>query len=298
MRTVDARAISTTSDAAAKDGTHLLVRHWAAAGHPWASVLLVHGVGEHSGRYERTAGVFADAGIDVTAFDLRGHGGSGGRRGDVERWSDYLDDIGLMLERVRSAGSGRPVVLVGHSMGGLLCTEYVLSDRPMPDLLVLSAPGLDDLLPRWQHALAGPAARLVPRLALKHAWGPEALSRDPEVGRLVQNDPGCPPRATVRLGALGFAAQKRVRANVRQLRLPTLVLHGGDDRLVPLSASEAFEGLPRVTRRVYPGLRHESFNEPEGPEVAADVVEWLRGRIASESRPIGAKGLGGPGSAP
>lgn len=280
--TLDTDASSTTSSSAANDGTRLLLRHWAATGNPWASVLITHGVGEHSGRYERTAGVFARAGIDVTAFDLRGHGASGGRRGDVERWTDYLDDVELVLGRVRAGADGRPVALIGHSMGGLLCTDFVLSGRTKPDLLVLSAPGLDDGLPRWQHAIAGPAARLVPRLALKHSWGPEALSRDPEVGRLVQNDPGCPPRATVRLGALSFGAQKRVRARVRQVLVPTLVVHGGDDALVPPSASEAFEGLPNVTRRVYPGLRHETFNEPEGPQVAADIVEWLRARIQEE----------------
>jgi acylglycerol lipase len=286
MRPVDTDSSSTTSSLAANDGTRLLLRHWAATGNPWASVLLIHGVGEHSGRYERTAGLFARAGIDVIAFDLRGHGASGGPRGDVERWTDYLDDLELVLGQVRLAADGRPVALVGHSMGGLLCTDFVLSDRPMPDLLVLSAPGLNDGLPRWQHALAGPAARLVPRLSLKHSWGPEALSRDPEVGRQVEDDPGCPPRATVRLGAFGFDAQKRVRARVHGVQLPTLVVHGGADPLVPPWASEAFEGLPNVTRRVYPGLRHETFNEPEGPQVAADVVKWLRARLQEEPFPI------------
>ncbi len=155
MQIVDAGTKSTTSHVTANDGTRLLVRHWVSSGHPWGSVLLVHGVSEHSGRYDRTARVFAEAGVDVTAFDLCGHGGSGGRS-DVERWTDYLDDIELMLGRVRSADGARPVALLGHSMSGLLCAEFVLGARPMPDILVLSAPGLDDLLPRWQHALAGP----------------------------------------------------------------------------------------------------------------------------------------------
>jgi alpha-beta hydrolase superfamily lysophospholipase len=276
---------SVTSEVRAHDGARLLVRRWAATGSPWAAMLIVHGVGEHSGRYERTAGLFAEAGIDVAALDLRGHGGSGGRRGDVERWTDYLDDIRFLLERVRTEADGRPVILLGHSMGGLLCTDYVLSGAPAPDLLVLSAPGLDDALPAWQHAVAPIAARLTPRLALKHSWGPEALSRDPDVGRLARLDPGSPARATVRLGAYAFAAQQRVRARVDQLRLPTFVLHGGDDPLVPARASEPFAGQPGVTRRVYPGLRHESFNEPEGPQVVADVVEWLRAAVGPSDAP-------------
>jgi alpha-beta hydrolase superfamily lysophospholipase len=295
---VDTNASSTTSPAAASDGTRLLLRHWDAAGRAWASALLVHGVGEQSGRYERTARTFVTAGIDVTAFDLRGHGGSGGPRGDVERWTNYLDDIELMLARVRSAAAGRPVVLVGHSMGGLICLDYVLSDRPIPHLLVLSAPGLSDGLPRWQHAIAGPLARLVPRLALRHAWGPEALSRDPEVGRVVRDDPGCPPRATVRVGAFAFGAQKRVRAGLERVTLPTFVVHGGDDRLVPASATEALEGLPNVMRRVYPGLRHETFNEPEGPQVAAEVVEWLRASVRDGAGAMATKEADRVGTAP
>jgi len=267
---------STTSLATAADGTRILVRHWAPRGEAWASMLIVHGVGEHSGRYDRTGGLFAAAGVDVTAADLRGHGGSGGRRGDVERWTDFLDDVGSVLARVRTDAAGRSVVLLGHSLGGLLCAESALSNRPAPDVLVLSAPALADGLPRWQHAVGPVVARVMPRLAFNNAWGPEALSRDPEVGRLAELDPGCPQSATVRLGAFAFEAQARVRANIDRLRLPTLVVHGGDDRLVPPRATEPFQGLPGVTRRVYSGLRHEVLNEPEGPEVVSDILDWLR----------------------
>jgi alpha-beta hydrolase superfamily lysophospholipase len=267
---------STTRAAAAADGTRILVRHWAVGGDPWASMLIVHGLGEHSGRYDRTGGLFAAAGIDATALDLRGHGGSGGRRGDVEQWTDFLDDIGAILATVRSSAAGRPVVLLGHSMGGLLSADYVLAGRTPPDVLVLSSPALDDGLPRWQHAVGPVLARAVPRLAMKNAWGPEVLSRDPEVGRRAREDPGCPQSATVRLGAFGFEAQARVRSNVARLDIPTLVFHGREDRLVPPRASEPFQGLPGVTRRVYAGLRHETLNEPEGPQIVADVVDWLR----------------------
>lgn len=269
-------AWSTVGEVHAADGSLLLVRRWPATGDRWASMLLVHGLGEHSGRYERTGGLLAAAGIDVTAFDLRGSGGSGGRRGDVERWDDFLDDIGMMLADVRDGADGHPVVLFGHSMGGLLVADYVQSGRPLPDLLALSAPALDDGLPRWQHRLAPIGASLAPRLALKHAWGPEALSRDPEVGRRARTDPASPKKATVRLGAMGFEAQARVRANLDRVRLPTYVFHGEDDTLVPVAASQPFEGMPGVTRRVYPDLRHETLNEPEGPLVVADMVAWLR----------------------
>jgi acylglycerol lipase len=261
---------------AAADGIPLLVRRWSPAVEGWAHMLLVHGLAEHSGRYERTGRMLADAGIDVTAFDLRGHGGSGGRRGDVERWRDYLDDIAAGLEAVRAEAHRRPVVLLAHSYGGLISTDYVLSGRPAPDLLVLSAPALDDGLPRWQHVVVPLLAKIMPTLALKNAWGPDVLSRDPEVGRLAGLDPGSPDRTTLRLGAFGFAAQKRVRSTLSRLAVPALVFHGSDDRLVPPTATEPFVQLPGVTRRVYPGLRHETLNEPEGPQVVADVIGWLR----------------------
>src|SRR5690606_30091050 len=152
-------------------------------GDPWLRLLLVHGVGEHSGRYERTGRLLADAGIAVTAYDHRGHGGSAGRRGDIERWSDLTDDAAHLLAGVRSVANGGPVALLAHSMGGLVAVDGVLGGRLTPDLLVLSAPGLGDALPRWQHRVAPIGARLLPTLVVKNAWDGSALSRDPEVAR-------------------------------------------------------------------------------------------------------------------
>ena len=128
------------------------MRRWPAVGEPWATVLIVHGIGEHSGRYERTGRLMSEAGLDVHAFDLRGHGLSGGRRVFVRRWNDYLDDVEIRLAAVREPG--RPVVLFGHSMGGTIALTYACSDRPTPDLLVLSAPTLHATIPAWQRALA------------------------------------------------------------------------------------------------------------------------------------------------
>ena len=123
------------------DGTTLLTRHWALdtvdaggawAGPPWASVLLVHGLGEHSGRYEHVGEQLARSGLDVSAYDHRGMGGSGGPRGDVDRWSTYHDDLADRLLDVRAHAAGRPVVLYGHSLGGLIVAGYLLTERPCP----------------------------------------------------------------------------------------------------------------------------------------------------------------------
>ena len=262
------------------DGATLLVRAWVPATEPWAHLLLVHGVAEHSGRYERTGRILAGAGIAVTAFDLRGHGGSSGRRGDVERWTDLTGDVGRLLAEVRSAAEGRPVILMGHSMGGLVCLDAVLSGIAAPDRLVLSSPAIADALPRWQHLVAPIGARIVPTLQVPNAWGPDALSRDPEVGRAAAADPLNLRSSSARLGAHAFAAQTRVQAGLGALCVPTLVTHGDADPIIPPAATLSLGTLPGVTRRLYPGLRHETLNEPEGPQVAADIVAWLRVRVA------------------
>src|SRR6478736_7524982 len=162
---------SIVSHVAAADGTDLLVRHWPAdeaeaggawAGAPWGSVLLVHGLGEHSGRYEHVGDQLTAAGLEVWAYDHRGMGGSGGRRGDVERWSLYHDDLAERLAEVRALAVGRPTVVYGHSLGGLIAAGYLLTPRPKPDIAVLSSPALDSALPGWKKAIARPLARIAP----------------------------------------------------------------------------------------------------------------------------------------
>ena len=270
----DATNAAPEAEAAASDGTPLHVRHWTATSPPWARVLIVHGIGEHSGRYERTGRLMAEAGLDVHAFDLRGHGLSGGRRVYVGRWDDFLDDVEVMLTPLREPGV--PLVLFGHSMGALIALTYACSTRPPPDLLVLSAPPLWANVPGWQRALAPILGRVAPTVVMANPITGDQLARDPAVGIAYFADPLVQPRSTARLGAQLFAAMKRAGAGLDRLRIPTLVIHGGADTLVPTAGSEPLGNLPGVERRVLPNLRHETLNEPEGPEVVAGVVEWLR----------------------
>jgi alpha-beta hydrolase superfamily lysophospholipase len=281
---------STIGETRTRDGTTLLTRRWPAMDE-WASVLLVHGLGEHSGRYEHVGERLSAAGIGVDAYDLRGAGGSEGRRGDVERWSDLHDDLEVRLETVRDRGGSGPIVLYGHSMGALIVAGYCLSGRPRPDLAVLSAPGLDSTFPVWKRAVATVLGRVLPTRAIALDLPAAALSRDPSVGARMLDDPGCVKTVTARFGAAGLREQDRVRGLARGgLGIPTLVLHGLDDGLVPHRASEAFEGAPGVERRTYPGLRHELHNEPEGLSVVDDVIAWLRERATLRGQPNTASG--------
>ncbi|HEY7935958.1 MAG TPA: lysophospholipase [Candidatus Limnocylindrales bacterium] len=265
--------MSSPSTIAARDGEALALRHWPVAGEARASLLIIHGLGEHGGRYERAAGIFAGAGFDTWALDLRGFGASGGRRAYVERLDVWLDDVADRLAALRDLGP--PVVLLGHSMGGLVCLRYAESDRPQPDLLVVSAPAVAGNVPAWKRVLARALGGVAPTLAVKNAIDGSVLSRDPAVGADYVADPLNVHSTTTRLGVVLFGAQAAAIADRTRIRVPTLVIHGGADHLVPTASSAVFDGLPGVERRVYDGLAHETFNEPEGPQVVADVAAWI-----------------------
>ena len=280
---------STTEMVATRDGLQLQERRWPAVGEARGSVLLIHGLGEHSGRYERAGTILAATGLDVVGLDLRGFGGSGGRRGHVDSMETWLDDIQDRLEARRTETAGRPVVLMGHSMGGLVCLSYAESDRRQPDLLILSSPALAADLPAWKQSLAKVLGRVVPTISVKNGLDGEVLSRDPAVGVDYVADPLNVHSSTTGLARVLLDAQERAIRDVGRVRVPTLVTHGGDDRLVPTASSEILATVPGVERRVYPGLRHETLNEPEGPQVAADMAVWIGAHLAPVEPALGAE---------
>ena len=273
--------MSSPSTIAARDGETLALRHWPVTGGARASVLIIHGLGEHGGRYERAAGIFAGAGFDTWALDLRGFGASGGRRAYVERMDVWLDDVADRLAALRDLGL--PVVLLGHSVGGLVCLRYAESDRPQPDLLVLSAPAVAGNVPAWKKVFARALGAVAPTVTVKNAIDGSVLSRDPAVGADYVADPLNVHSTTTRLGAVLFNAQGPAIADRARIRVPAMVIHGGLDHLVPTASSAVFGGLPGVERRVYDGLAHETFNEPEGPEVVAEVAAWITAHLPEQS---------------
>jgi alpha-beta hydrolase superfamily lysophospholipase len=234
---------------------------------------LVHGLGEHSGRYDHVGRFLADRGHDVASFDNRGFGRSGGRRGHIDRFHQFLDDVEERLDERRALGV--PVVLLGHSLGGLICGDYLVSDRPQPDLAILSAPALDAITARWRRVAAPIMGRIAPRLFFPNEIDPAALTRDGEIQQAYADDPLRVGGVTARMGHELLVAMERVTANAARVRVPTYVLHGDDDAVVPLAASEPLAAVEGVTRRVWNGFRHESFNEPEWEQVLAEVDQWL-----------------------
>ncbi|MDH3247894.1 MAG: lysophospholipase, partial [Acidimicrobiia bacterium] len=184
---------------------------------------------------------------------------------------------------VRDAqATGRPTVILAHSSGPLISLDYVLSERPNPDLMVLSAPALhveDDMRTRILRPLIPILGKLLPTVALRAPVKAEQLSRDPAVGEGFLADPLVHQPMTMRFAAAYLDAQTRVNANLDKLTIPTLVLHGENDTVVPVAVSEELGELDCVERRVIAGLRHEIFNEPEGPEIVTDALEWIKGHL-------------------
>jgi len=253
-----------------------LVRDWLPEDTPRAYIVLVHGIADHCGRYERTGSLFAEAGFHVRSFDLIGCGASGGRRGDIEDWSLYHHQIQRHMEWAREHGA--PVVLMGHSMGGNLALGYALTGHPAPHLLVLSAPALAGGA-GWQRAVAGVAGRIAPTAMLPNSLKGDQLSRDPAVGEAYFSDPLVVRKSTIRLGAALFEAMDELNESLTDLAIPTLVLHGSADTIVPPQSTAELGELPNVERRLLPGLRHEILNEPEGPELVQEITAWIDSRI-------------------
>ncbi|MBW4719039.1 alpha/beta fold hydrolase [Saccharothrix obliqua] len=243
----------------------LAVRTWPNLSATWLAVL-VHGYGEHSGRYGHVAERLVAAGALVVAPDHVGHGGSAGERALITSVDGVVADVGAAIG---SAATDLPTVLIGHSVGGLVAARYAQLN-PLA-ALVLSAP----VLGTWQE-LDALAADEIPDVPID----PDALSRDPEVGKRYAADPlvwhGPFKRPT--LEALEHALEE-VNYGPTLEHLPTLWLHGDDDALVPLAdtrtGTDRLRGL-LFEERVYPGARHEVFNETNRDEVLDDVVAFVR----------------------
>ncbi len=253
-------------------GLTLFRRAWQAAD-PRATLLIVHGLGEHSGRYDHVGSRLAGAGISAYGFDLRGFGQSEGHRAFVESFDRYLADVEQMLGWARR--DGLPVVLYGHSLGGLIATRYAESNRPAPDLLVLSAPALEATVPQVKVIAAKLLSRVLPKLSLPNDIEGSQLSSDPAVGEAYFADPLVYTKSTTRLGAEVFGAMDDARAQLDRLTVPTLVIHGGADTLVPPTASAPLANLANVERHLFPQFRHEAHNEPEGEKALDLIVNWV-----------------------
>ena len=265
----------------ASDGVRLYAQWWKPSGAPKAIVCLVHGGSEHSGRYAHVANVLTRCGYLVGAIDLRGHGRSPGRRVFIHRFDEYLTDVRSLLSQAAKEAPGTPVFLLGHSLGGLIATLFVISERPSIAGLVLSGPllGFGTGISKTARMLALIMGRLFPRLTIANALDTAAVSRVPDVVNAYSNDPlvhhgGIP----VRTGAEVIKAVAQVDARMEEIRVPLLVFHGTGDRLAAVEGSKRLYGRASSadkTLRLCEGLFHEVFSEPEREILLDELVQWL-----------------------
>ncbi len=272
------------------DGTLVLQRTWtlrrgvARRG----SVLLVHGLGEHSGRYDHVARRLNELGLVVRGFDQRGFGGSGGAKGTIPSRTSLLADAAQMFDRLRSdserEGDATTPFLVGHSMGGCVVARAVTGWWIVPRGMVLSSPALIPRLEWWERLAARAGSRLAPHVRLPHGLPLDRLSRDPAVLDALLTDPLAHDRVTPRLVDFMVDAGRKAIHDAPACRVPTLLLVSGSDELVsPEGAVEFYQRLPGGvgTLRVYPELFHEVFNElPEDRAIVLDdLAAWLESQL-------------------
>jgi alpha-beta hydrolase superfamily lysophospholipase len=248
-------------------GGSSLLRVWEAGGGARAALMLIHGLGEHSGRYDHVGRYLAERRVSVFAYDHQGHGQTEGRRGWVADFAHLLDDLETFHRIVLERADGLPIVLLGHSMGGLIVTAYMLEKPLKPDLLVLSGPAIVPLL--------DPNDRTI---------DPTRLSKDPAVWEAYLQDPlilreRVDPELFVRLGE----GLRLLPGRAGEISVPLLLIHGDADRLCSAEGAKMYAeatSSPDLTVKLYPGGRHEMFNETNRAEVLADLASWLDERVA------------------
>lgn len=262
------------------DGGQLFHQRWFPPRYSRAAVIIAHGLGEHSGRYQHVAAALNDAGYAVHALDHRGHGRSDGKRAFIKRYREFTDDLDLFRRHVAAEHPDIPLVLLGHSMGGNIAVAYALDHQDDLDALVLSGPALkvgDDFSPvelKIFHLLGKVAPGIRPQ-----GLDAASICRDPAVVDAYNADPLVfNGKIAAGLGAALFAKMDEFPARYSELHLPILLMHGTEDKLTNIDGTRELEAAAvnaDVTAHYYDGLFHEVFNEPEKDRVLADLVSWL-----------------------
>lgn len=279
-------AHSTLSTFTASDGDNLAVQDWhlPPGVEPRATVLVVHGLGEHAGRYDPLAVRLNTWGYAVRSYDQYGHGESGGPRGGLSQPHRLLDDLADIVESARKRHPAAPLVLLGHSLGGLVASSFVAQGVLPVEGLVLSSPLLALRLTPVQKMLVSIVPKVAPRLTLGNGVDPGLLSHDPAVVAAYRADPLVHDRLSGRLAAFMLDEAEAVRARAASWHVPTLLMYGGADRIVDPDGSRVFaERAPRevVTARCFDDLYHEIFNERDPEPVFDCLRQWLDARFAS-----------------
>lgn len=273
----------------ADDGVRLYAQGWEPEGKPLGVIVLVHGLGEHSGRYSLLGSFFNIAGFVLMAMDLRGHGKSPGKRGHAPSMDQMVNDLRALVQRAEELWEGVPVVAYGHSFGGNLLASLLVDDAKLPPVLkaaVLSAPTIRVAyrIPGWKISLGRFMNRIYPGFSMSNGIDVYRLSRDPVVREAYRKDPLVHDRVStvVGIGLLDRGVELLDRG--KDIKRPVFVIHGADDRVTSPQASLEFakRAGDHVKHKLYYDFFHELHNDFGKEKVMNDVTNWIREQVRGE----------------
>ncbi|MDQ6720871.1 MAG: lysophospholipase [Candidatus Dormibacteraeota bacterium] len=270
--------IATDAFVESADGAKISFRGWPHAGAE-ITFAVVHGLGEHGGRYQGFAKGMAKHGMGTYAVDLRGHGKSPGQRGHVDSWSQWIDDVSAFVKHISEFAEGE-VVPVGHSFGGAALLSTVLAGKlPSTRRFIVSSPALKVkvAVPAWKIRLGTAASRVLPRLALDNEVDPRLISRVPGVVEAYRTDPLVHAKISSRMYTEWLAATKDILDRAGEIKIPFLILAGTDDGLIdPDGSKELHDRAASMSElRLLEGRYHEPFNDRDKEEVFKLISNWL-----------------------
>lgn len=268
------------------DGFEFYIQTWKSGkAKPKKVVVIQHGFGEHSGRYQNLIAALEKEKAAVYALDARGHGKTPGKRGHVSDFNLYAADLAVLIEKARSENKGIPMILFGHSMGALVATLAALKSEVARELsgLILSSGAFKPALDTMQaikKAIGTVLARFAPALTVPAGLDIKLISRDPNVVEAYANDPLVHGKISLKMGVDLFATGEALLEKASRLTLPVLVIHGDADGIAQVEGSRQFyQALSSKdkTLKIYPGFYHETINEPyaDRQQVLKDIVKWI-----------------------
>ena len=264
----------------ATDGTSLYYQRWRPDGKPRAVMVILHGFGDHSGRYMNVIDHFEPLGLAFYSFDYRGHGMSAGNRGYIESWSEYHDDLDSFLSLVKEQEKNLPLFIYGHSMGGTVILDYLLHNQidikgVIASAPLLAQPGISPILVMLSRILS----RVKPGFPINTKLNADTISRDKNEVLKYVTDPLVHSTGTPRLGTELTATINQIHENAGKFKYPLLIVQGSDDALVPIEGTtEFFENVSSEDKKmnIYPHGFHELHNDNDKEKVLSDIADWLQ----------------------